>query len=235
MHNVLKAELFKLRHNKAYWFILLLSFGIYLALGLTSNEKETFNQAIASAASIVPLFSALVAISVAQADYNDQTMKNVVSAGISRTSIYIGKLIAAYIGCMGVFLIEAILSIGFAVTGGAAITIDALFIVKALALQAIIIMNYTVVYFLVGSIIHSSALAVSISFAFYLFGAFAFGYVGSFLHISGLVDFELGSVAMAVEKVNVNTVSMMHLAVVTLIILVVGYIGAACFKHQDIK
>lgn len=34
MHKVVKAELFKLKRNKAHWFILLLSFGIYLALDL---------------------------------------------------------------------------------------------------------------------------------------------------------------------------------------------------------
>ena len=59
---------------------------------------------------------------------------------------------------------------------------------------------YTVIFFLLGSIIHSAALAVSLSFAYYLFGAFAFGYVGSFLHISGLADYELGSVATAIEE-----------------------------------
>lgn len=42
MHKVVKAELFKLKRNKAYWFILLLSFGIYLALGLMTDEKSAF-------------------------------------------------------------------------------------------------------------------------------------------------------------------------------------------------
>lgn len=235
MHKVVKAELFKLKRNKAYWFILLLSFGIYLALGLMTDEKISFQDAIASSASIVPLFSALVAISVAQADYNDGTMKNVVSTGISRTSIYIGKLLAAYIGCMGIFLIEAIMSVGFSVYGGATVTMDAFFIIKAVLLQAVVVLNYTVIFFLLGSIIHSAALAVSLSFAYYLFGAFAFGYVGSFLHISGLADYELGSVATAIEQVNVNTVTMLHLGIVTIIILFFTYIGAFCFNRQEIK
>ena len=227
MHKVVKAELFKLKRNKAYWFILLLSFGIYLALGLMTDEKISFQDAIASSASIVPLFSALVAISVAQADYNDGTMKNVVSTGISRTSIYIGKLLAAYIGCMGIFLIEAIMSVGFSVYGGATVTMDAFFIIKAVLLQAVVVLNYTVIFFLLG--------AVSLSFAYYLFGAFAFGYVGSFLHISGLADYELGSVATAIEQVNVNTVTMLHLGIVTIIILFFAYIGAFCFNRQEIK
>ena len=62
MHKVVKAELFKLKRNKAYWFILLLSFGIYLALGLMTDEKISFQDAIASSASIVPLFLSLIHI-----------------------------------------------------------------------------------------------------------------------------------------------------------------------------
>ena len=142
---------------------------------------------------------------------------------------------AAYIGCMGIFLIEAIMSVGFSVYGGATVTMDAFFIIKAVLLQAVVVLNYTVIFFLLGSIIHSAALAVSLSFAYYLFGAFAFGYVGSFLHISGLADYELGSVATAIEQVNVNTVTMLHLGIVTIIILFFAYIGAFCFNRQEIK
>ncbi len=184
MHKVVKAELFKLKRNKAYWFILLLSFGIYLALGLMTDEKISFQDAIASSASIVPLFSALVAISVAQADYNDGTMKNVVSTGISRTSIYIGKLLAAYIGCMGIFLIEAIMSVGFSVYGGATVTMDAFFIIKAVLLQAVVVLNYTVIFFLLGSIIWPKNSFIKTLIAFVLFVFLYYWVVVGFSHFT---------------------------------------------------
>ncbi|MFR7592824.1 MAG: ABC transporter permease [Longibaculum sp.] len=235
MSRILKTELYKLKHNKAYWAILLLAIIAFVGLGMVDDSKESFNMAIASSSSLVPIFGAVVVIGVAQADYSDGTMKNVVSSGISRPAIYIGKMIAAFIGSLGVFLIEAIVSVGFVVYNGSPVTLDVLFIVKSILLQMVIVANYTVVYFLLGSIIRSSALAISISFVFYLFGAFAFGYVGNFLHISGLLDYELGTVATAVEQVSIKSVTFMHLGVVTCIILVVGCLGMFFFSKQEIK
>ncbi len=235
MSRILKTELYKLRHNKSYWLILLISIVCFLGLAYLDNTQTNVNEIVASSAAMVPLFGVVITIGIAQSDYNDGTLKNVVSSGISRMSIYIGKLITAFIGSLGVFVVEAVIGIAAAIYHGSSVQIDILFVVRSISLQAFIILNYTVIYFLIGNFIRSSALAVTLSFALNLFGTFAFGFVTNYLHVSGLMSYELGNVAAAVEKVTIENVTFMHLGALTLVIVGFAILGGYIFSKQEVK
>lgn len=235
MNRILKTELYRLKRNRSYWAILLLTIVSFVGLYYIDNEVISVKEAFSSSASIVPLFGAIVVIGLAHSDYNEGTLKNTVTCGISRMNIYIGKLIAAFIGAMGIFLIEAILSVGYAIINGSPVSTDILFFIKSFALQALIVLNYTVIYFLIGTLIRSSALAISISFAIYLFGTFMFGYVSHFLHLSGLINYDLGTLSSSVESITVQNVTIAHLLVTTVVIVCMSFIGGMIFSKQDIK
>ena len=235
MNRILKTELYKLKRNRSYWAILLLTVVSFVGLSYFDNEVVTVKEAFSSSATMVPLLGAIAVIGIAHLDYNEGTLKNTVTCGISRMNIYIGKLIAAFIGAMGVFLIEAILSVGYAIINGSPISIDVFFIIKSFALQALIVLNYTVIYFMIGTLIKSSALAISISFAIYLFGTFVFGYVSHFLHLSGLMNYDLGTLSVAIESVTIQNVTIVHLLVTTVVVVCISFIGGILFSKQDIK
>lgn len=232
---ILKTELYKLKRNRSYWAILLLTAICFIGLFYLDKEVLTIKEAFSSSSSMAPLFGAIVVIGIAHSDYSEGTLKNTVTCGISRMNIYIGKLIAAFIGTMGVFLIEAIMSVGYAIIQGSPISIDVFFIIKSFALQALIVLNYSVVYFMIGTLIRSSALAISLSFAIYLFGTFVFGYVSHFLHLSGLMNYDLGTLSSAVESITVQNVTIVHLLVTTIVIVCISFIGGVIFSKQDVK
>lgn len=235
MTRVIKAELYKLSHNKAYIGIMIISIAFLIGMNIAIPETGSFKSAIVTIADMIPMVSILIIIGLTQSDYNEGTMKNVITSGVSRTSVYFGKLIAAFIATMILFFFEAIITVGFAVYHDQKITIDILFFIKTFLLQSFVMLNYTVIYYLIGNIIKSPAFAVTISFAVYMFGAALFGLAGNYLHISNLANYELGVISRNVEKINVSTVAIEHLVAITAIIIIFSIIGNAIFKKQDIK
>lgn len=235
MSKIIKTELFKLKHNKNFLVILVLLIAAHIGFGFIDKEDTTFADIMTTFSSLLPLFSAVVCVALAQNDYNCGTLKNVVSSGISRKSIYLGKMIVAFIATAILFLVEGIVSIVMLYVTMPNITIDFAVIIPALLLQIVIALNYTVLFFLIGSVIRSAAFAVITCYIIYLFDAFAFGYIGNFLHISDLADYSLGGVTTAVEKLSVSTVSIMHLGIITVIIIVAALIGSFAFSKQDVK
>lgn len=235
MSKIIKTELYKLKHNKNFFVIVILLIASHIALALVDKENNSFLDIMTSFSGLLPLFSAVVCVSLAQNEYNWGTLKNVVASGISRTSIYLGKVLAAFIATAILFLVEGIVSLVMLYVTVPNMTMDFAVIIPSFLLQIVIALNYTVLFFLIGSVIRSSAFAVITCYLVYLFDAFAFGYVGNFLHISNLADYSLGAVTTAVEKVSVDTLSIMHLGIITIIIILAAFIGSLIFSKQDIK
>lgn len=235
MNKIIKTELFKLKHNKNFFVILVLLIAAHIGLGMIDKEDTKFTDIMTSFSSLLPLFSAVVCVALAQNDYNHGTLKNVVSSGISRKSIYLGKIVVAFIATAILFIVEGIISIVMIYAMMPNISFDFAVIIPSFLLQIVIALNYTVLFFLIGSVIKSSAFAVITCYIVYLFDAFAFGYIGNFLHISDLADYSLGGVTTAVEKLSVSSVSIMHLGIITVIIIAAAFIGSFIFSKQDVK
>ncbi len=235
MINVIKSEFYKLRHNKSYWAIVLIAIIFYTYLLVHTTIAESYDANMTSLCGILPIFGALIVISITRSDYTSGTMKNIVSVGVSRTSIYFGKLITAFLASMLIFVLEAIITTVIYANNNLDITIDFMLFIKSFALQALIVLNYCVIFFLIGNVIKNSALAFAICFVIYMFAAAAFGLVGNYLHVSNLANYELGTIAGAVEKVNISTVAVEHLLCISVIIVIFSVIGSLVFKKLEIK
>lgn len=235
MSKIIKTELYKLQYNKSFYLIILVLIAAHIGLAFIDPKDNSFDVIMTSFSSLLPLFSAVVCISLTQNDYNAGTLKNIVSSGVSRTAIYFGKLFVIFIATAILFLVEAIASIIMLFVTTPDVTIDIAIILPSVLLQLVVALNYTVVFFLIGNVIKSSAFAVICCYVFYLFDAYVVGCIGNFLHISGLDDHALGAVTTAVEKISVDTVSIVNLGIITVIIIVFALIGTIVFSKQDIK
>ena len=235
MSKIIKTELYKLKYNKSFYLIILVLIGAHVALAFLDPEDNSFDIIMTSFSSLLPLFSAVVCVSLTQSDYNAGTLKNVVSSGVSRTSIYLGKLFVVFVATAILFLVEAIASLVMLFVSTPNVVIDFAIILPSILLQLVVALNYTVVFFLIASVIKSSAFAVISCYIFYLFDAYVIGCIGNFLHISGLDDHALGAVTTAVERVSVDTVSIVNLGIITAIIVVFALVGTIVFSKQDIK
>lgn len=235
MSKIIKTELFKLKHNKNFYITIIVMIAAHIGLGMIDHEQSTFADYMTSFSSLLPLFSAALCVALVQNDYNWGTLKNVVSSGISRKSIYLGKMFVVFIATAILFVIEGIVSLGVLYATMPNITIDFAVVIPSFLIQIVVALNYSVIFFLIGSVIRSSGFAVIVCYVIYLFDAALFGYVGNFLHISNLADYSLGGVTLAVENVSVDTVSIMHLGIITVVVIVVALIGSFAFSKQDIK
>lgn len=235
MSKIIKTELFKLKHNKNFYVTIIVMIAAHIGLGMIDNDQSTFADYMTSFSSLLPLFTAALCIALVQNDYNWGTLKNVVSSGISRKSIYLGKLFVVFIATAILFVIEGIVSLGVLYATMPNITIDFAVIIPSFLIQIVVALNYSVIFFLIGSVIRSTGFSIILCYVIYLFDAAAFGYVGNFLHISNLSDYSLGGVTLAVENISVDTVSIMHLGVITVVIIVAALIGSIAFSKQDIK
>ena len=107
MFNIIRSELYKTRHRKyPYILIGILSAFILFFVTVTAFQNRVNNANIGLGdvlLACVPLLSMgvymtiLIVDAVFSDEYKNQTMKNTVAFGISRTSLFFGKLIAELI------------------------------------------------------------------------------------------------------------------------------------------
>ena len=117
MISYIKSELYRILHNKGtYLFILICSallISVNVILALVGHGDETFRYdntgfslpLLYTSFSMIFILCISVTSIVFGNEHNHHTMKNTVSYGISRGSIYFGKLITAFIYALTAFLI----------------------------------------------------------------------------------------------------------------------------------
>ncbi len=117
MISYIKSELYRILHNKgSYLFILICSALLISAnviLALVGHSDKTFRydntgfslSLLYTSLSMIFILCISVTSIVFGNEYNHHTMKNTVSYGIYRGSLYFGKLIATFIYAVSAFLI----------------------------------------------------------------------------------------------------------------------------------
>lgn len=117
MRNVIKSELYKTCHRPYLYALLgiccVLAFGVVFVIYLNSGgpsriHYEDICRLLLAALSFGVYFSLLPGDVVFSDEYKHQTMKNTLSFGISRTSLYLGKLLTS----IAVFLFAVALMTG---------------------------------------------------------------------------------------------------------------------------
>lgn len=104
MYNLLNASVARLRKNKIFWGIVIISFSI-ACLGIWNQKNATnfytnSNKLLVNYVGIVGIFLAIFISLFVGADYSDGTIRNKVIAGHSRTSIYLSNLTISMISAM---------------------------------------------------------------------------------------------------------------------------------------
>ena len=234
MGRVISAELFKLKKNKAFWLIAIVMAAAMAAMTIGFPADGDFDSYLTSFGDMLPFFSIIVIVSLAQNDDNYGTLKNTVSSGASRFQIYFGKLIVTFIAVLILFVIDGVVSaIGASMV--VPVQVDVMVILKGILFQLIVALNYTIVFYLIASVITKGSFAIVISYIIFMLDGLIFGTIGSYLHMTDLTNYTMSVISNAISNGAMSGGTIFHLAVLTGVIIVGAIVGALVFSKKDIK
>lgn len=187
MMKIFRIELYKLRRRPAFWIscgvLLLLTIGLRILFAPSSSLEL-----ITSLTIFAPLFAIYEAVSIARRDYVEQTTKNYLTAGYSRSAVFFGKMFASIHAALVYFLIEAVVSIALIFLNGFAIKLGAGQIAISVCLQLIDIILYAIFAFSVGYVFIKSVWSIIATYGWITFGPA----LASFLCSQYKIPIELG-------------------------------------------
>ncbi|MEG0092805.1 MAG: ABC transporter permease [Erysipelotrichaceae bacterium] len=235
MSRVFKAELYKLAHSRMFAIALFGMVCATLGTGFNDPNSKDFTRVVTTFSNILPILCAILVIHTAQEDIHEGTLKNYVCSGVSRMSIYFGKLLGTFVATAILFIVEAIASLALLMYLGGKFSPDLAAFIPTVALQLVVCLNYTVVFFFIGTLIRNSGIATIISLLYVFFGGMLFRFAGNYIHLSGLASYALPEIEGKVDALSISSVTMMHLGIVTIVIVVIAYIGSYLFSLRDVK
>lgn len=253
MHNLLKAEWFKLRKNRAFWTLLVLLSVLSLIYPLLyyfdrqTNGEPQFTGAefllsfIGSNSYLIKLGTALLAGFFIAQEYATGVMKTIVSSGIRRERLYLAKTAIFAFGA-------GMLSIAFPVVSTLTATLlsgfgewpaeaGALYGVRVLLLTMLYTAAYAAIAALVATLFTDSGKTIAFSLVFFIGIEFVLSSLGS--KVAMVQSFyewsvfkfvgEIGQVAIASE----DWLAIWLVPSVSAVLSVV--LGMIVFRKKDIK
>ena len=129
MGRIVRAEWYRLVHGKSFLIALVVLAALIVGSNLMNSSlaslgEESLAKTMDSFTGGLPtFFMAIMAISLAQADRQAGTLKNVVSCGIPRSKVFLGKLVSAFIVTLIIIAVSGVVSYAAALATGASGTI----------------------------------------------------------------------------------------------------------------
>ena len=239
MNRIIKAEIYKLFHNKTIIFTILAS----LVLGAMVYFLPDFYKGqdtlglIASTISDAMAFIAIVAGAAICTDIQDKTLKNIVLSGVSRTKIYIGRLIAVILMSSFVLTLAMISrAVGATLLSGIESVTEAQvpLLLEAIGLQFVIMIGVVSVVFLIASIIKNLSYSLMASLLLINGTPMLFPYLKSKFNLD-LASFDITSLMDSIGKLKINGDVIIHVAIITgVVVVITNFIGTMIFKRTDI-
>ena len=233
MMKIFKIELYKLNRRPAFWItcLVLLVLNIAFRFFFTPNSST---ELLIHLTLFATLFAIFEAVGIARRDYLEQTTKNYLTAGYSRTAIFFGKMFAAIQAALIYFLIEALVSVAMIFLNNFAIKLGAAQIGITLCLQLIEIILYTMFGFSVGYLFIKSVWSIVISFSWITFGPTIVSMLCEEYKIPvDLGRFVLG--AMSSDPAKFNTNAMIQEGIIIASTLLFMVIALAITNKREIK
>ncbi|MEF9961303.1 MAG: ABC transporter permease [Erysipelotrichaceae bacterium] len=235
MSRVFKAELYKLAHSRMFMIALFGMCCATIGTGFNDPQSKDFARVLTTFSNILPILTAILVIHFAQEDLHEGTLKNYVCSGVSRNSIYFGKLLGTFVGTSILFVVEALTSLGLCLYLGGKFAPDLAAFIPTVVLQLVVCLNYTVIFFFIGTLISNSGIATILSLLYVFFGGMAFRFAGNYIHLSGLASYALPEIEGKVDALSISSVTMLHLGIVTIVIAVFALLGSYLNSLKDVK
>ncbi len=233
MMKIFKIELYKLNRRPAFWItcIVLLVLNIAFRFFFTPASST---ELLVSLTLFAPLFAIFEAVGIARRDYLEQTTKNYLTAGYSRSAIFFGKMFAAIQAALIYFLIEAAVSVVMIFLNNFAIKLGAAQIGITVGLQLIEIILYTIFGFSVGYLFIKSVWSIVISFSWITFGPAIISLLCEQYKVPvDLGDYILGAVSNDPAKFNTNTMIQEGIIIVSTLLFM--FIACAITNKREIQ
>lgn len=238
MNRIVKTELYKIFNNKSTYIISLFSLLAYYLLAKISGTFDTsgdLTYAIAQSISIMPLFTALIVIPVAQNDLAKGTMKNIVGTGITRRHIYFGKLSSAIIAGILLYFVNIVFASIISVANGYSLkfSIGSLFV--TVVSQIIIVIDYTMMFYIFSNLLRSNMSSLIASMIMFLGSNFILSLLERKYNIANAKEFDLAIISGKISNLEYTGDVAVHLVITTIVIAIATSLFVIPFIKKEIK
>lgn len=233
MMKILKIELYKLRHRPAFW----ITCAALLALTIAFRffiPPESSTELLTGLTMFTMIFAISEAVGIARRDYLEQTTKNYLTAGYSRTQVFFGKMFAAIHASLIYFLIEAIVSVAMIFLNSFAIKLSVSQIAITVGLQLVENILIAIFSFSLGYMFIKSVWSIILSFSWVTFGPL----VATLLCNQYKVPIDLGQYilgAVSNDPKLFNTDTMIQEGVIIACTLIFMVISCIVSNQREIK
>lgn len=254
MNNLLQAEIFKLRHSKSFWAILIISSGLsslmhYLVITewwiLTNTPFEAAGIAEMNALSmfIVPLFfnlmtGTLAAFYISTEFGSSGVIKNQIISGKSRSLIYLAKYL---VFTSASIIITVIIPAGTGIllnlvlNGGIFDGESMMYLLKAFGLFTLQMAGYTAIIVLIAVLTEDSGRTIIFTIVFTLI-MFVIEKMPMSDIITGIYDYSVFrqfSIVMSPEMTSGQVVTAILVGIISTVLMLL--IGIYVFSKKEIK
>lgn len=254
MNNLLQAEIFKLRHSKSFWAILIISSGLsslmhYLVITewwmLTNTPFEAAGIAEMNALSmfIVPLFfnlmtGTLAAFYISTEFGSSGVIKNQIISGKSRGLIYLAKYL---VFTSASIIITVIIPAGTGIllnlvlNGGIFDGESMMYLLKAFGLFTLQMAGYTAIIVLIAVLTEDSGRTIIFTIVFTLI-MFVIEKMPMSDIITGIYDYSVFrqfSIVMSPEMTSGQVVTAILVGIISTVLMLL--IGISVFSKKEIK
>ncbi|WP_342437727.1 ABC transporter permease [Paenibacillus sp. FSL L8-0436] len=253
MYNLVRSELFKLRKDRSFRVLLLITAILSLAYPLlyyfdhkSSGEPqftgaEFLIQFIASNAYLIKFGVAALAGFFIANEYATGVMKTIASSGNDRGRLFTAKLIGFSVGAMAISLVFPIVSTtevsllsGF---GHLPQGFDASFIPRALGLTLLYTAGYAAIGALFTAVFTESGKTIGFSMIFFLMIDTILGGLGEYIpFFTTVYDYSIFKLMNDIGKPSIDSGDLPALLLVPVLTIVVSaLLGILVFRRKEIK
>lgn len=240
MNKIIRTELFKLRHNVGFIVLLLISVGVYGGLNYmseTSAEAVSAFSQMGSFSSFIPIFASVATASIVCDDYQLKTMKNIISSGVSRNSIFFGKYITSMLATFLLLLLDAVVTMVICVYFKGFGTNEVVMqqLVVNIALQTVVVLIFNTFSFVIASLLKSAKSTIILSTILYIMDGAIFAGIASLTKIKIIDGLSLSTVETNINSFAMNGNDYMILAGHLVFAVLLLLLACIKFKKSEVK
>lgn len=107
MNRIFFVELYKIRHNITFMIAIIFAIPLGMLLALVAQIDKTLCvvQLLGSLSAYYKIFFVALVIMYVTLDYERGTIKAIISSGISKESIYLGRMLVSIFVCVILFIL----------------------------------------------------------------------------------------------------------------------------------
>lgn len=239
MSKIIRTELYKLRHNMGFIVLMLVSVALYGGLNYmseTSAEAVSAFTQMGSFSFLIPVFAAVATASIVCDDYQLKTMKNILSSGVSRSSIFFGKYITSMLATFMLLLdaaVTMIICVSFKGFGTHDVVMQQLLI--NIALQTVVVLIFNTFSFVIASLLKSAKTTIILSAILYMMDGAIFSGLANLTKIKLIDGLSLSVVESDIDHFAMSGNDYLILGGHLLLAVLLLMIACAQFKKAEIK